>query len=163
MIRITDTRGQNKKALYEILHVENLRQEYANAISGMSFLGAQNLDGMPHGTSVGNPTMQKAVKLADIESKKNWIMAIEQMESTLNEKHIAFLTIRRKAERLAESTIKTKGRPSWVAYVQAQYNDWYYSRFGTYICVSEETLKLWQARIVDKTVRLAIYYGCFSA
>ena len=91
MIKITDVRGQNRKTLYEILHIDDLRQEYANAINSMSYLGAQNIDGMPHGTGVGNPTQQRALKLADIEVKKNWIMAIEQMESTLNEKQMAFL------------------------------------------------------------------------
>lgn len=159
MIKITDVRGQNRKTLYEILHIDDLRQEYANAINSMSYLGAQNLDGMPHGTGVGNPTQQRALKLADIEVKKNWIMAIEQMESTLNEKQMAFLTIRRKAEK---ESMPTGGRPSWVAYTQSHYNDWYYSRFGTNISASEDTLRIWQARIVDKTVRLAIYYGCFS-
>ena len=159
MIKITDIKGQNRKALFELLHVDELRKEYANAISGMSFLGAQNIDGMPHGKGVGNPTMQKAMKLTDIEAKKNWIMAIEQMESTLNEKQMAFLHIRRKAEKEA---IPTGGRPSWVAYTQAHYNDWYYTRFGQSICASEDTLKIWQAKIVDKTVRIAIYYGCFS-
>jgi hypothetical protein len=157
MIRITDTKGQNKKALFEILHVDMLRKEYADALSNMSYLGAQNLDGMPHGTGVGNPTLQKAVKLTDIENKKNWIMAIEQMESTLNEKHRAFLHIRRNAEKHSSG----KGCP-WVAYTQAHYNDWYYERFGSEICISEDTLKVWQARIVDKTVRFAIYYGCFA-
>ena len=76
---------------------------------------------------------------------------------TLNEKHRAFLHIRRNAEKHSSG----KGRP-WVAYTQAHYNDWYYERFGSEICVSEDTLKVWQARIVDKTVRFAIYYGCFA-
>lgn len=159
MIKITDVRSQNRKALYELLHVDDLRKEYANALNSMSYLGAQNIDGMPHGTGVGNPTMQKAMKLTDIEAKKNWIMAIEQMEGTLNEKQMAFLHIRRKAEK---ELIPTGGRPSWKAYTQSHYNDWYYERFGTYISISEETLKIWQSRIVEKTVRLAIYYGCFS-
>ena len=101
MIKITDVRSQNRKALYELLHVDDLRKEYANALNSMSYLGAQNIDGMPHGTGVGNPTMQKAMKLTDIEAKKNWIMAIEQMEGTLNEKQMAFLHIRRKAEKEA--------------------------------------------------------------
>lgn len=157
MIKITDIKGQNRKALFELLHVDELRKEYANAISGMSFLGAQNIDGMPHGTGVGNPTLQKAMKLTDIEAKKSWIMAIEEMEGSLNEKQRAFLSIRRNAEKHSSG----KGCP-WVAYTQAHYNDWYYSRFGTYICISEDTLKIWQAKIVDKTVRFAIYYGCFS-
>lgn len=162
MIQITDTKGQNRKALYEILHVDDLRKQYADALNNMSFLGAQNIDGMPHGTGVGNPTQQKAMRLTDIEAKKNWIMAIEQMESTLNEKQLAFLAIRRKAEKEAEHR-GTRGRPAWVAYTQSHYNDWYYSRFGTCAYISEITLKLWQAMIVDKTVRLAIYHGCFSA
>lgn len=159
-MKITDTKQQNKKALYEILHVDVLKAEYASAMSAMSFLGAQNLDGMPHGTGVGNPTMQKAMKLTDIENKKNWILAIEGMEETLNEKQKAFLAFRRKAEHISE-VHRVKGRPSWIAYVQSAYNEWYYSKFGTAICISKDTLQVWQTKIVDKTVRLAIYYGCF--
>ena len=159
-MKITDIRQQNRKALYMILHLDSLKKEYAFAMNNMSFLGAQNLDGMPHGTNVGNPTQQKAMRLTDMETNKSWIMAIEAMEETLNEKQKAFLAIRRKAEQIAEVR-RVKGRPSWIAYVQSAYNEWYLTRFGTAICISKDTLQVWQTKIVDKTVRLAIYYGCF--
>lgn len=161
MIKITDTKSQNRKALQMILHLHDLCEQYASAVNNMSYLGAQNLDGMPHGTGVGNPTMQKAIKLTEIESKKNWIMSIETMENTLNENQTAFLKFRRMAERTAEVS-SVRGRPSWVAFVQCKYNDWYYERYKKEICVSEDTLKSWQSKIVDKTVRIAIYNGCFS-
>ena len=161
MIKITDTKGQNKKALHMILHLDEICEQYSSALNDISFLGAQNLDGMPHGTGVGNLTQQRALKLTEIESKKNWIMAIEAMESTLNEKQVEFLRLRRMAEKNAEKSC-VRGRPSWVAYVQAKYNDWYSTRYGKDVCVSEDTLKAWQAKIVDKTVRIAIYNGCFS-
>ena len=160
-MKITDTRQQNKKALYMILHKADICEQYANAVNSMSFLGAQNLDGMPHGTNVGNPTMQKALKLTDIESKKNWIMAIEAMEDTLNENQTAFLRLRREAEELAEKS-SVRGRPAWVAFVQTHYNDWYSNRYGKEIFISEVTLKTWQSKIVDKTVRIAIFNGCFA-
>ena len=102
MIKITDTKSQNRKALQMILHLQDLCEQYANAVNNMSYLGAQNLDGMPHGTGVGNPTQQRALKLTDIESKKNWIMAVEQMESTLTENQKEFLRLRRLAEQYAE-------------------------------------------------------------
>jgi hypothetical protein len=158
-MKITDVRQQNRKALYMILHLDSLKKEYAFAMNNMSFLGAQNLDGMPHGTGVGNPTQQKAMRLTDMETNKSWIMAIEQMEETLNEKQKAFLVIRRKAEKEA---VSTGGRPAWMPYARTRYNEWYYERYGTDGCVSEKTLRIWQSKIVDRTVRLAIYYGCFS-
>ena len=160
-MKITDTKQQNKKALYEILHVDVLKAEYASAMSAMSFLGAQNLDGMPHGTGVGNPTLQKAMKLTDMENTKNWIMAIEAMEETLNEKQKIFLGFRRRAEKEGVRPGSNGGRPAWVPYVQSHYNEWYFERFGASICIGRETLQAWQSKIVDKTVRFAIYYGCF--
>jgi hypothetical protein len=161
MIRITDVKQQNKKALYMILHKQDLCEQYATELNNISFLGAQNLDGMPHGSNVGNPTQQKALKLTDIESKKNWIITIEAMENTLPENQVEFLRLRRMAE---DTSFKApvRGRPSWVAFVQTRYNDWYNKRYGKETCISEDTLKSWQARIVDKTVRIAIYNGCFS-
>lgn len=160
-MKITDTKQQNKKALHMILHKQDICEQYATAINNMSFLGAQNIDGMPHGTGVGNPTQQKALKLTDIESKKNWIMAIEAMENTLTENQTEFLRLRRIAEENAEKS-SVRGRPAWIAFVQSHYNDWYNTRYGKDICISEITLKTWQARIVDRTVRIAIYNGCFS-
>ena len=41
MIKITDVKSQNRKALYELLHVDDLRKEYVNALNNMSFIGAQ--------------------------------------------------------------------------------------------------------------------------
>jgi hypothetical protein len=161
MIKITDTKGQNKKALHMILHVHEICEQYTTAINNISYLGAQNLDGMPHGTGVGNPTQQRALKLTDIEYKKNWIMAVEQMESTLTENQKEFLRLRRLAEQNAERSC-VRGRPAWVVFVQTRYNDWYNNRYGKEVFVSEITLKQWQAMIVDKTVRIAIYNGCFD-
>ena len=64
---------------------------------------------------------------------------------------------------ITESFIKfIQQRYGYNSNLLNDYNDWYYSRFGQSICASEDTLRIWQARIVDKTVRIAIYYGCFS-
>ena len=161
MIRITDMKQQNRKALYMILHKQDLCEQYAREMNGISFLGVQNLDGMPHGSNTGNPTQQKALKLTDIESRKSWIIAIEAMEDTLPENQVEFLRLRRMAETMSFKAHE-KGRPSWVAYVQSHYNDWYNKRYGKETCISVDTLKSWQARIVEKTVRIAIYNGCFS-
>jgi hypothetical protein len=161
MIRITDVKQQNKKALYMILHKQDLCEQYATELNNISFLGAQNLDGMPHSSNVGNPTQQKALKLMDIEIKKNWIITIEAMEDTLTENQTEFLKLRRMAE---DNSFKSpvRGRPAWVVFVQTRYNDWYKKRYGKDIFVSEITLKTWQTNIVDKTVRIAIYNGCFD-
>lgn len=138
-----------------ILHIDRIRQQYAAGINNMTYLASSSE------RKTKNPTMKKAIKLMDIEQDKNWILAIEQMETTLPEKHAVFLKYRREAEAKAEKAT-VHGRPSWVGYVQAHYNNWYNEKYNKEICISEDTLKNWQSRIVDKTVRIAIYNGCFA-
>ena len=104
MTDITDFKRQNKIALRTILSLDDLKEQYALSLQGIRMIGAQNLDGMPHGTSVGNPTLQKCMKLLDVEKTKNWIIAIETMETKLNEVKQAFLRFRREAEKKAPPT-----------------------------------------------------------
>ncbi len=156
MAEITDYKRQNKIALRMILSLDELKEQYANSLKSISVLGAQNLDGMPHGTNVSNPTEQKCIKLLDIEKTKAWIIAIETMESRLSEIKRHFLKVRREAEKKAPPT---GGRPGWGAYVESHFAEWMYEEYGRIFCLPMRTALDWQREIVDMTVRLAIYYG----
>ena len=159
MTDITDFKRQNKIALRMILSLDELKEQYALSLQGISMIGAQNLDGMPHGTSVGNPTLQKCMKLLDVEKTKNWIIAIETMETKLNEVKQAFLRFRREAEKKA---LPTGGRPGWFNYVEAHFGEWFYDTYGRAFCLPKRTMMDWQREMVDMTVRLAIYHGAMK-
>jgi hypothetical protein len=161
MIQITDIKRQNKEALKYILNLSDLKKSYANSISSMSFLSANNIDGMPHGTDVGNPTAQKAFILLDVEKQKSWIIAIELMERSLTENKKVFLSLRRQAEIMAISSHE-QGRPDWIDYVQCHYADWYYNRHGVDSVPSRQTLFNWMNKIIETTVRIAISRGCYD-
>jgi len=162
MIQIIDSKRQNKEALKWILNIYDLRQSYAESINNMSVIGAANSDGMPHGTTVGNPCMNKAFHLIDIELKKNWIVTIELMEQTLSEKQRKYLEIRRDAEHQIRSHDKL-GRPlGWFDYTQAHYAMWFYERYGGESVPPQRTMDTWMKNIVDVTVRIAIYKKCFE-
>lgn len=164
MIKITDIKSQNKKALRMVLAYYDLYRTYEEAMRNMSYIAAANNDGMPHGTSVGNPVQNKAMRLIDIEDKKKWIMVLDAMDSTLSEKKRAFLRFRRDAENQIEHAEKLpQGRPSWVPYVQAHYAVWFADRYGREVnppCA--RVMTRWMNDIVDVTVRIAIHEGMFE-
>lgn len=163
MIQITDTKRQNKEALKYILNIYDLRKQYAEQMESVSILGAANNDGMPHGSGVGDPCANKAFSLIEIERKKRWIMSIEMAEQTLSEKTRKFLEYRRDAEsQIQRETHKEGGRPSWVPYVQCHYADWFHDRYGRDSMLSQQYMSIMMQKVVDVTVRIAIYNGCFS-
>lgn len=145
-----------------LLHIDDLRKQYAEASQNMNYIGAANINGVPHGSTISNPAQQKAMTLCDIENYKKWIMAIEQMESTLSEKRLMFLQYRREAEYESLKSPK-QGRNGWVDYVQYHYSDWCFRRYGSKAnVIPEQTLREWQSKIVDTVVRIAIHYKCFD-
>ena len=161
MIDITDTKRQNKEALRYILNYYDLKKSYREALQSVSLLGATRTDDTPHGTGMGNPTMQKAFKLLDIDKQHQWILAVETMENTLNVKERKFLELRRQAE-INSLYHHTQGRPGWVGYVQYHYTDWLYNTYGIDYTPSRRTMILWVNDMVEKTVRIAINNGCFK-
>lgn len=161
MIQITDTKRQNKEALKWILNIHDLRRSYFDSVATFSTLGAAVNDGMPRGTDTGNPCMNKAISLVDMENRKNWIMAIEMMEQTLSEKGRKYLDLRRDAEHQPHKGNELGGRPGWVEYVQPRYAEWFYYRFGGESVPTERTMSTWMYKIIDTTVRIAIDKGCY--
>lgn len=64
------------------------RENLADELSGV---GAQNLDGMPHGTSVGNPTERLGIMLADgyvVDGLRDLEKQIAEYERELKDKSI---------------------------------------------------------------------------
>lgn len=146
-----------------VLHIDDLHKQYNEAMMNISFIGASKIDGLPHGSGVSNPAQQKALSLCDIERIKKWIMAIEQMEQTLSEKKVVFLQYRREAEYINMKMPK-QGRNGWINYVQFHYSEWFSRRYcrNDDTVIPEQTLREWQSKIIDTTVRIAIYHGCFD-
>lgn len=163
MIKITDIKSQNRTALKYILGIYDLRQQYATQMESVSSIGATNNDGMPHGSGISDPCMHKAFSLIEIEQKKKWIISIEMAEQTLSEKTRKFLELRRDAEnQIRLDNHKENGRPSWVPYVQSHYAEWFTTRYGKASLPPEKTMANWMQKIVDITVRIAIYNKCFD-
>ena len=152
-----DIKKQNLEALRWILNYSQYRESYIQMQAEFNEVAATQYTGMPHGSGVGNPTIKKAVSLAEIERMKKWIMTIEYMERTLSEKRLAFLEFRRRAECLDRS--RDVGRPGWVDYVQARYAEWHDTRYGHGYPPSKRTMIDWMDNIIDVTVRIAIKQG----
>jgi len=153
-----DIKKQNKEALKWILNFADLRNTYIAAAANFSTLGSTNYSGMPKGSDVGNPTLNKAVTLTELERQKLWIMTIEAMEMTLSEKKQAFLELRRRAEEL-NSKKREKGRPGWIDYVQPRYADWHERRYSCAFVPSKRVMYNWMDELIDITVRIAIRGG----
>ena len=80
---------------YLMALLPELREEAArwkvNLASDLAGVNAQNMDGMPHGTAVSNPTERLGIMLADgyaPEGLKELNRQIEQYEKELNEKSV---------------------------------------------------------------------------
>lgn len=151
-----DINAQNREALNWILNYHELRKEYIALTEEFSELAATAYTGMPHGSGVGNPTMQKTIKLMDLKYQEKWLITIEMMERILSEKRLAFLEFRRRAECLEGRTV---GRPDWVGYVQVKYADWHERRYCRAFVPSKRVMHNWMDNIVEITVRLAIRQG----
>ncbi|MBU2701148.1 hypothetical protein Ga0466249_002262 [Sporomusaceae bacterium BoRhaA] len=113
-------------------------------------------DGMPHGTSTGNPAANKASGLIDIEWSKTWIMAVELMEQTLSEKSRKYVELRRDAAH----QLKNRNKPGpigWVDYVQPRYVEWFCYRYGREINPpTKQAMTAWMNKIVY-TANIARY------
>ncbi len=156
---IIDIEKQNKTAMKWILNYYDLKKAYIEKTANFSTLGSTQYDGMPHGSFVGNPCMNKAMTILDIEENKKWIMVIEKMEQTLSEKSRKYLEIRRDAVNQIANT-KSIGRPGWVDYCQTNYSAWIKYRFGREIdAPTKGTMTEWMRKILDVTVRIAIKDG----
>lgn len=149
-----DIKKQNREAMKWILNIDEMKKGYFEQFSMFSTLGATVNDGMPRGTDTGNPCMNKAISLVDMEQRRVWIMAVESMEFTLSEKKRKYLELRREAD----SQIRDKHKPGpqgWVDYVQAKYVEWFKQRYGAEIYApTKKTMCLWMNEIIDITIRL---------
>lgn len=153
-----DIKKQNKEALKWILNFANLRNSYIAAAANFSTLGSTNYSGMPKGNDVGNPTLNKAVTLTELERQKLWIMTIEAMEIILSEKRRTFLEFRRRAEHL-QGKQDSPGRPGWVGYVQVRYAEWHEQRYGRAYVPNGNVMRCWINEMVDIVVRIGIRNG----
>lgn len=156
-----DIKRQNREALDWILNFAEKRQAYITKLNDFTVLGAVKLDGMPHGTSPGNPCQNKGISLVEIEQMKKWIIVIESMEKTLSEKQTRYLQLRRDAEQNNKRD-REPGRPGWVDYVQAKYSAWFFNRYGGCCVPSPQSMDTWMNKIVDVTVRIAVQQKCFD-
>jgi ribosomal protein S8 len=152
---IIDIEKQNKTAIKWILNYYDLKKAYIERSANFSTLGATQYDGMPHGTSVGNPCANKIMTLLDLEYQKKWIMVIEKMEQTLSEKSRKYLEIRRDAASQISNN-KGIGRPGWVDYTQVKYIEWFKYRYGKEIdAPTKQCMTGWMNKILDVTIRIA--------
>jgi hypothetical protein len=70
-----------RQTLYAIRDYERLKEEYEYMIQGR----AVELDGLPHGSRVGDPTAETAIKIEKIHSR---IKAIEAAKKIIPEEYI---------------------------------------------------------------------------
>jgi len=148
---------ENKKAARWLLAYPERKQAYFEMLNNVQFIGAAVNDGMPRSTEIGRPAEKKGIRLADIDKARLWLMAIEDAEKTLGEKKLAFLDIRRQAEKQKSNS---PGRPGWIDYTMSRYADWHSRRYGGDYVPSYNTLRTWWQEIIDVTVRIAIRRGC---
>jgi hypothetical protein len=152
--------GQNKIAAKWLLEYPERRQSYIDQLSEFSVLGAMKYSSQPGGTDPGDPTKNKGVSLATLDEQRLWIMTIEETESTLGEKKLVFMDIRRQAENIKYEGDMERGRPPWMLYVQSHYADWHQRRYGVYYEPSRKTIFNWWYEIINIAVRIAIKRGC---
>lgn len=152
-----DLKSENKIASGWLLNYHERLQAFKSSMASFSELGATIYTGMPHSPTIGNPTENKGITLAQLEDTKVWLMTIEDTERCLSEKKRAYLDMRRRSNEIeAQQEI---GRPGWVDYVQMRYSDWHYRRYGIAYVPSRCQLFRWWNEIVDIAVRIAIRRG----
>lgn len=148
-----NVKQENKIACDWLLNYHQKLEAYQEMISSFSTLAATVNDGLPHSSTVGNPCMNKAISLTDIENYKNWLMVIETVEGMLNEKSREFLRLWRNAEHRERREV---GRPGWYNEVSNGYAEFFQKRYGKYFLPSKDQLKKWRNDLVNVTARLAI-------
>jgi hypothetical protein len=150
-------KDENKIVSDWLLRYPERVEQYKEMLSGFQILGATQYDGMPHSSSVGNPTASKGMKLSDIERQKDWIMVVEMTEQVLSEKKKMFLMFRRQ---VVNHMYINGGRPSWTGNVQCKYAEWHNRKYGGNFAPSIQVMKDWWNEIIDVAVRIAIRKGC---
>jgi hypothetical protein len=154
-----DYRTQNRIAAQWLLQYNERKQSYLDRSREFTVLGAVQYRHTPTGTDISQPTQSKAISLVRLREDELWLMAVEDAESTLGEKKLAFLDIRRQAEKNMMIGVNEPGRPAWIPYVQSHYADWHSRRYGGDYVPSERTMRMWWGEIINVTVRIAIKRG----
>jgi hypothetical protein len=143
-----------------ILNYDNERKAYDvrkqvwlsanNALAGDKVGGKTNLP--------GSPTENTAIKFAqyDIEHPEYfWLRAVEIALKTFGERKRIFITVRREADREAQSY---HGKKSWVVYTQRRYSEEIAKRYindgGNW--VSDRTIRKWWALVLDRVVEIRL-------
>jgi hypothetical protein len=155
--------GQNKIAAKWLLEYPERRQAYIDRMSEFSTLSAMRYTGMPTGTDTGRPCENMGISLASLREQELWIITIEETESTLGEKKLAFLDARRWVEKQQrESDSNYEGRPGWVDGTVDRYADWFNRRFGCKSFPERRTAFKWWDDIINIAVRIAIISGAIK-
>jgi hypothetical protein len=144
---------ENKTVSDWLLNYHERLNAYKEKCSQFATLGATQYDGMPKGTSVGNPTQSKGMSLANLETDKDWLLVVEATESTLSEKKRMFLHFRRQ---MVNNQYSNGGRPGWMDNVQYKYAEWHNRRYGCDHVPGRQTMLEWWKEIVEVGVRIAI-------
>lgn len=71
-------------------------------------------DGMPKGTSTGDPTANKGASMVELEESEKWLYIVEKVRDKIHPKLQIFLRLRQECR-------YSRGRNGWVAYVQWHY------------------------------------------
>lgn len=113
-------------------------------------------DGMPKGTSTGDPTANKGTTLAEMEEEEEWLHVVEEVRDKIHPKLQIFLRLRQECR-------NSKGRNGWVAYVQWHYAEEVAKMIGkdprdTWI-ESRNTFTRWWENLVKMTARMAAKEG----
>lgn len=104
----------------------------------------------------GSATEWKVVKLSNLENREKWLLTIEAMQSTLPEKKLLFLSLRREAHQKPNVV-------NWANYVQYRYARIMAAKYGgteERFCPSEATLYIWWDEILELTRIIAYKRGC---
>lgn len=104
----------------------------------------------------GSQTEWKVVRTEDLDEAEKWLLAVEAMQSTLSEKKLLFLSLRREAHRKTNVI-------NWANYVRYRYARAMSARYGgteERFCPSDTTLYTWWDEILDLTRLIAYKRGC---
>ena len=141
-----------------VLNYDNERKTYDDR--KQEWLNANNA---PAGGKVGgktnlpgSPTENAAIKVAqyDMEHPEYlWLRAVEIALKTFGERKRIFITVRREADRKAQSY---HGKKSWVVFAQRRYSEEIAKRyiFDDGGWVSERTIIKWWQQVLERVVEI---------
>lgn len=153
---------ENRIVSWWLLHYEEVRQELEERRNEILHRGEHTgivaALKQPH---LRNPTMNKALELASLDEKNEWLEVVEEVEASLSPEMKIFLRLRREAEKRGGA--KQRGRPAWIAYVQHKYAEEIAKRKGKDIedvwVNAPETFVRWWEDIVNFAARVAARRG----